>query len=601
MTDIDTLNVRVNALRQRHAGRDRRMAEVQAVRRGNFESIAPDLFNDQWARPIVANMIDTAARDTAAVLAPLPAFNCSAVNGLSDAAKRFAAKRTKIVRNYLAKSDFELQMQRGADQYNSYGMLVIAVEPDFEEMLPRFVVEDAIGAYPVLDKMGRTVEFARVDYRDWFQICADYPHIERLRDVYEPQGNTKVEVIKHVSRTGVVTVYLPLLGNQILEQFSNGLGRCHYVCVQRPGLDDEIRGAYDDVIWVQLARHRIQMLLMEGIDKAVRAPLVVPPDVSDVALGPDSVIHTQAGVQAVGRARLDMPAQAFGAVEQLKQEQMVGAMSPEARSGNLDASVITGQGVQQLMAGFSSQVASAQTSLKIAFRRMAAIAFEMDEKIFGEVRKEIRGNDNGTPFSTTYVASKDIDGDHTVDVTYGFAAGMDPNRALIFVLQAEAAALVSKEYARRALPVDINAVEEEKKIVMEQSRMALVQAWAALVQSIPQMVAAGQDVSGIITKHAEFIKLVGEGKSVEEAVQTALAPKEPPPGASSPGPSSPGSDSASGGPEGFTEQGMPAGLQPGMATEGQGGRPDLQMLFAGLTSAGNPNLGGQVSRMRPTA
>ena len=147
-----------------------------------------------------------------------------------------------------------------------------------------------------------------------------------------------------------------------------------------------------------------------------------------------------------------MPAQAFGAVEQLKQEQMVGAMSPEARSGNLDASVITGQGVQQLMAGFSSQIASAQSSFKVAFTRMTKLAFEMDEKLFPNVRKDLRGNDNGVPYATSYVASKDIDGDHTVDISYGFAAGMDPNRALVFILQAEAAGLVSKEYARRALP-----------------------------------------------------------------------------------------------------------------------------------------------------
>ena len=57
--------------------------------------------------------------------------------------------------------------------------------------------------------------------------------------------------------------------------------------MKRPGLDDEIGAPMRRcVIWVQLARHRIQMLLMEGVDKAVRAPLVVPPDVVDVALGP---------------------------------------------------------------------------------------------------------------------------------------------------------------------------------------------------------------------------------------------------------------------------------------------------------------------------
>lgn len=599
MSDISAIHARVQSLRARHAERDRRMAEVQAVRRGNFQAIAPDLFSDAWSRPIVANMIDTAARDSAAVLAPLPGFNCSASTGLSEAAKRFADKRSKIARNFLERSEFELQMMRGADQYNSYGMLVISVEPDFEENTPRFLIEDAVGSYPVWDKMDRTVEFARVSYRDWFSLCADYPELESVRNQYGELANSKVEVVKHVSRFGVVTVYLPQVGTTVLEQFSNGLGRCHYVCVKRPGLDDEIRGAYDDVIWVQLARHRIQMLLMEGVDKAVRAPLVVPPDVVDVALGPDAVIHTQQGAQSVGRARLDMPPQAFSAVEQLKQEQQVGSMSPEARSGNLDASVITGRGVQQLMAGFSAQIAAAQTSFKAAFRRMIQLAFEMDEKLFGQVRKELRGNDSGVPYATTYVPGKDINGDHTIDISYGFAAGLDPNRALIFLLQADAAQLVSKDYVRRNLPVDLNAVEEEKKIVVEQNRGALVQAWAALVQSIPQLIASGQDASGVLTKHAEFIRLIQQDKSVEDAVVAVLAPPKPTPEASNPG-SPPGSDSASGGgPEGFTGNGMPAGLQPGLATEGPGGRPDLAQMFAGITASGNPNLSGTISRMAP--
>jgi len=598
MSDIATIHARVQALRVRHARRDAVMAEVQAVRRGDFQSIAPDLFSDQWSRPIVANMIDTAARDVAAVLAPLPAFNCSAPNGLSDKARKFADKRTKIARSYVADSELELQMtERGADQFNTYGMLVIAVEPDFETNSPVFLIEDSVGAYPVWDRRGRTVEFARIEYRDWFALCAEYPQLERMRTLYE-SSNSQVEVARYVSRAGVCTVYLPQYGTTILEQFDTGMGRCNYVCVKRPGLDSEIRGAYDDVIWVQLARHRIQMLLMEGVDKAVRAPLVVPPDVVDIPLGPDAVIRTQQGAQAVGRARLDVPAQAFGAVEQLKQEQLTGAMSPEARSGSLDASVITGRGVQQLMSGFSEQIASGQTCIKAALRRAIQLAFEMDEKLFGEVRKDLRGNDNGVPYHTTYVPATDIAGDHTIDITYGFAAGLDPNRALVFLLQADAASLVSKDYVRRNLPVDLNAVEEEKKIVIEQNRGALVQAWAALVQSIPQLIASGQDASGVLTKHAEFIKLVSEGKSVEDAVVEVLAPQTAP-GVSSPG-SPPGSDSAPGAtPEGFTQQGLPAGLQPGLATEGPGGRPDLVQMFAGLTSGGNPNLGGQVSRMSP--
>lgn len=602
--DLGDIPARVDALRARYTLTDGRAAEIQAVRRGDFEAIAPDLFSDQFKRPVVANMIDTAARDMAAMLAPLPAFNCSASSMLSERAKSFADKRTKIARHYVESSDLELQMaDRGADNYNSYGMLVACVEPDFETKTPYIRIESAIGAYPVWNDKGETIEFARVYYRDWFSIEADYPHLADLKSKY-PMGvhsNNQVECVKYVSKSRCVT-YLPRMGNCTLEDFANPLGKCYYVVAKRPNAEEgAIKGAYDDVVWVQLARHRIQMLLIEGIDKSVRAPIIVPPDVDDVSLGPDGIIHTSAGAASVGRARLDMPSQAFGAVEQLKSEVQIGSMSPEARSGATDASVITGRGLQELAGGFSSQIAIAQSVFKSAYRRLIAMAFAMDEKIFGSIEKEIRGQDSGVPYSIKYRADKDIDGDHSIDISYGFAAGLDPNRSLVFLLQADGAGLVSKDYVRRSLPVDLNAAEEEKKIVVEQSRQSIILAFSALAQSIPQMAASGIDPTPVIAQQAMFISLLQKGLTVEEAATKALAPPPPPPGASTaPGATSGDTTSAPGGsPPGYEDSGLPSGLQPGLATEGPQGRPDLNTLFAGLSSSGNPNLQAGVSRMSP--
>jgi hypothetical protein len=600
--DLGGITTKVAALRARDTMRDARVAEVQAIRRGDFESIAPDLFSDEFSRPIVANMIDTAARDFAAMISPLPSFNCSAASMLSERAKAFADKRTKIVRNYVDSSELELQMvDRGGDHYNSFGLLVLCAEPDFETNTPRIGVESSIGAYAVWDSKGRTTEFARVYYQDWFTLCADYPGIRGLEKAH-PFGlmNGKVEIVKYVSDKRIVT-YLPKLGDYVLEDMVNPLGKCYYDVSKRPNFEDTPRGAYDDVVWVQLARHRIQMLLMEGVDKAVRAPLVVPMDVDDMALGPDGVIHTNAGAAAVGRARLDMPAQAFSAVEQLKQEQQIGSMSSEARSGQTDASQITGRGLQELAAGFNTQISVAQTVIRAGLKRVIKLCFEMDEKLFGNKEKEIRGNDSGVPYAIKYKPSRDIDGDHSVDITYGFAAGLDPNRALVFLLQADGAGLVSKDYVRRALPVDLNASEEEHKIVIEQSRNGLIMAMSALAQSIPQIAASGGDPMQIIGQQAKFIELLGKGKSVETAAQEALAPPPPPP--APPESSDPLAAAAggAGGASGFNDAGLPGDLGVGLASEGPNGRPDLQQMFAGLTGSGAPNLQAGISRYNPVA
>lgn len=604
--DLGDIPARVDALRARYSLLDSRNAEVQAVRRGDFESIAPDLFSDQFRRPVVANMIDTAARDMAAMLSPLPAFNCSAPSMLSERARKFADTRTKIARHYIQSSNLELQMaDRGADSYNSYGLLVACVEPDFEKKQPYIRIESSIGAYPVWNDKGKTVEFARIYYRDWFSIVADYPEVNYLKTAYPMgiQNNNLVQCVKYVSSKKCVT-YLPQMGNTPLENMANPIGECYYYVAKRPNAEENgIKGAYDDVIWVQLARHRIQMLLMEGIDKAVRAPIIVGPDVDDLALGPDGIIHTQGGAQSVGRARLDMPPQAFTAGELLKSEIQVGSMSSEARSGQTDASVITGQGLQQLAASFNTQISIGQTVLKTAFRELIGMAFRMDEKLFGSSKKEIRGNDNGVPYSISYTPDRDIAGDDTVDITYGFAAGLDPNRALVFLLQADGAGLVSKDYVRRSLPVDLNAAEEEKKIAVEQSRQSLIMSFSALSQSIPQMAASGMDPTPVIQQMAMFIQLLQKGLSVEDAASKAMAPPPFPPGASTTGtPGAPPGQSAPGGgaPAGFDpNSGLPGDIRPGLATEGPQGRPDLQSLVASLGSSGQPNLQAGVRRQNP--
>jgi hypothetical protein len=608
-SDLGQIPMRVAGLRARDYQRDARVSEVQAVRRGDFQSIAPDLFSDDFQRPIVANLIDTAARDFAAMVAPLPAFNCSASSMLNESAKKFADKRTKIARDYIQCSNLELQMMAsGADMYNSFGMIVFCVEPDFEDKAPRIFVESSIGAYAVKNHKGRTVEFVRVSYIDWFALVADYPQLRGMQSKYPfALPNGKVEIVKYCSDERV-TKYLPKMGDYVLEDMPNPLGKCYYEVGFRPNFEESPRGAYDDVVWVQLARHRIQMLLMEGVDKAVRAPLVVPMDVDDLALGADGIIHTNGGAASVGRARLDMPPQAFSAVEQLKQEQQLGSMSSEGRSGQTDASVITGRGLQELAAGFDSQIAVAQTILKASYKRTIQLCFEMDEKIFGNAKKDIQGNDSGVPYSITYQPSKDIDGDHTIDITYGFAAGLDPNRALVFLLQADGAGLVSKDYIRRNLPVDLNAAEEEKKIVIEQSRAGLVQAMSALAQSIPQLAASGGDPVQIISQQATFIQLLGKGKDIEDAAVAAFAPPKPPKGAPSatdasglPGSQDDGSGGA-GGPQGFdSSTGLPGQLSPNLATQGPNARPDLQSMFAGLGASGNPDLKAGVSRQQPVA
>jgi hypothetical protein len=594
--DVKRIAVRVEALRAKYAGRDRRAAEVRLVRAGEFEKIAPDLFSDEWPRPVIANIVENAARDFASVLAPLPAFSCSSSSMLAESARKSADKLTKIVNIYPEFSRLQVQMLGGADQYNSYGMLVTSVQPDFDHKMPFIHVESALGAYPVLNARGDVTEFARVVYRDWFDLCADYPELSLMDRSKHPGAmlGNRVQVVKWSDRERTVC-YLPDFKNYVFDEFENPLGECPYVVSQRPSLDGEtVYGAYDDTAWVMLAAHRLQMLTLQGVDDAVNAPLVVPMDVGDVPMGPGAVIHTSAGATAVGRARLDMPPQAFNAAELLKEETRRSAGSPEARSGSIDASVITGRGVQQLMAGWDTQISAAQLMFTDHFSRVLGKCLTMDEQFWADEDKTVRGNDNGVPYEVKYRPSRDIAGRRDVDVSYGFTAGLTPNQALVYLLQVDGAGIVSKDLVRRSLPVAVNASEEEKKIQVEQLRGSLVEAMAATAQAIPQMAAQGMDPAEILGKSAAVVQGLSKGRSIEDVMQKVFAPPKAAEAAPE-APVAPGEAEAQAGAGGAAEELMSAlgGGQSG------GYSPELRMLFAGADQSGAPSIRSGVSRRVP--
>ena len=159
--DGDTSSLRAikshyDRMKARWGERDQRMQNVLAVRQGRMRDVYPDLFPEgPFDRGIVANMVDVAARDLSEVMAPLPAFNCASAKMVSDTAREFAEKRTRIVNGYLDYSDVQRQMYTAADRYFTYGFVPAIVEIDAKNQMPRITFMDSIGAYPVFNRWGQ--------------------------------------------------------------------------------------------------------------------------------------------------------------------------------------------------------------------------------------------------------------------------------------------------------------------------------------------------------------------------------------------------------------------------------------------------------------
>ena len=578
---MEQVAARVEALRYRNTERDARNQDVLAVRKGQISQVYPDFFPDGVDANVVANFIDVVARDLSEVMAPLPAVNCSAANSVSDKARSFADKRTRIASNYFSHSDLAVQMYSGADWYLTYGFVPFMIELDEEAKMPRIRIENPIGAYPEFDRYGRCVAFAKRYIMTLGELVSQFPEFEREllgANGYKQDLYSQVEMIRYYDKDQSL-IYLPTRKNLVLSYAANPLGKMMVVVARKPSIDGELRGQFDDVLGIQLLRNRFALLAMEAAEKSVQAPIVLPQDVQELQLGGDAVIRT-ANPAGFRRVELNIPQGAFTESQLLNQELRAGTRYPEGRSGNIDASIVTGQGVQALMGAFDTQVKSAQAIFASSLRDVISMCFEIDEKMYPE-EKTIRGVDSGSPYEITYKPSKDIKGDYSADVRYGMLAGLNPAQGLIFMLQALGGGLISKDMAMRELPFTVNVTQELEKIEIENMRQSLLGGITAMAQAIPAMATSGGNPSDIVTKIAGVITARQKGVTLEDAVAEIFAPEQPVPSVgAAPSPVEQPSPVPGAAPAG----GLPPEAAMGMAPPAQA--PDIQTILSTLSGSG---------------
>ncbi len=543
------------------------------------------MFSEDYPKPLVANFIDVAARDLAEAMAPLPSFNCSAANMVSDAARKAADTRTRIANFYASLSELQLQMYEAADWYNTYGMMVGLVEMDYDSNNPRLRLLNPWGVYPEMDRFGRTISLTQVINIDSESLAAQYPEYadQILAKNNYQQGSPYISMIRYHDADQDL-IFLPERKNLTLARTPNPIGKCLAKVAIRPSLDGQARGQFDDVLSVQLARARFAILQIQAAEKSIQAPIAIPQDVQELALGPDSIMRS-AQPQNIRRVSLDLPPGLFAESGALERELRLGARYPESRSGNINASVITGRGVQELQAGFDTQIKSAQAQFARMFSDLLGLCFEVDDKLFPNIQKVIKGSEDGTPYVLKYTPSRDIKGEYGVDVRYGIMSGMDPSRAIIALLQMRSDKLVSRDYVRREIPMDLNVSQEEQRVDIEEMRDALRVSVAQYAQAIPALAAQGQDPSEIVSRIAAVIQGRQKGLSLESVVEKAFAP---PPAPEMPPqmPSMPGAEQmlpAAGAASAPASQ-QPPNPQGGMAPAA-GQKPDIASLLAGITGA----------------
>lgn len=466
-------------------------------------------------------------------------------------------------------------------------------------------------AYPQLDLRGRVVSYTKVWRETAAQLADKFPQyadriLARNTDLRgEGSPDALLECIKYCDKDHYV-LYLPERSNLVLMAHPNFFGKVPIALAVKPSFDDQTRGQFDDVPYMQLARQRMALLGLQATQQTVRAPLAIPPDVQKIAFGDDAVIRTSRP-QDIRRVGTDMPVAAFQQEQMLAEEIQRATRTPAAATGDVQASIITGRGVEALNSGYDIQVATGQTIIGNALQNALSLAFEMDEYYWPDHDKNIRGMVNGAPYDEMYRPRRDIHGNHQVQVSYGFASGLNPNQALIFLLQLRGDQQVSRDFVQRQLPMDIDVSQMQANIDIEQVQDALKQGIFAMLSSAGIMAQQGIDPTDVLRKAAAIIEKREKGVPIHTAILDTFAP--PPPKNSPAGALPPGAPGAPGGAAGGEGAGVPFGMNPGtglpggtapgQAQLGPGGKPDVMTLLASLSGKGGPNLGTSIKRSVP--
>lgn len=579
---------RFELLKRKNVERDKRMRDILSVRSGHSELVFDGLFPSDWPKPIVANFIDVVASDTAEMVGVMPTLTAAGDSILDESKRSRADRLTKIANYYPYASRFGSRLLTGADRLNTYGFLPLRIEANYDEMRPHIHVDDPMGAYVDFDRWGSVVCYGKRWTKKVSDLAALFPEYADKLDPYKTRRSSEatIEIVKWWDADRCV-LFVPEREALVLAQYENPIKRVPVAVAVRPSLDDQMRGAFDDVLWVYAAKAKLAMLSLEAVQKAVEAPIALPADVQELAFGPDAIIRSQTP-EKIRRVALELPQSALIEGRLLDEELRLGTRFPEARAGNLDASIVTGRGVQALMGGFDARIKTAQAVLGEAIADAISMCLEMDEALWPDQPKVVQSAHNGTPYELKYTPGRDIKGNYNVAYEYGIMAGLDPNRALVWGLQALGAGLTSKSFLRRNLPVSMNVAEEEKVIDVEKLREALLSSVQGYAQAIPQMAASGQDPMQVVDVLASLVESRKKGVPIEEAVKSAFTPPQPPAGSPEPPMPEMGAPMDQMAPSGTPE--LAAGPQ---------APPPMQQLLAGLTESGRPQMASRVVRQVP--
>lgn len=459
--DEEQVGRHVRALKDLHVERRDMRRIIRDICDGGPGGLAA-LFGDDvqsmdWRLP-VANYILSGIERRAEKLGVMPGLKVDpAREGFASESER-AEKRENIVRGYDDISNLQRNLKQQGLWLPGYGFCPWVVWPKWWRGYPYPTMElrDPFNAFPgefVAGGQPENVAFIRTMNRQ--DVARIWPNATTyMRDAqtggvvlasrygassdagsgWENRTGSGVEIAEYWCADGVYIIMLDGDRNDLLDFVPNLIdGRPLFHIVQRV-VFNQLRGEFDEVVGLQGADAKLNLLIQIATEDAVFAPYVRqtsnPGQPFEIGRFAVNDIEPGGDIKRISGGSINP--QLFMQTNNLEDQLRTTANYSEIEDGQSPAPWATDRGLGRLEGAGDRRITWYFDLVKESLEGPEAldgIRLQMDEALeerWGVETKPIPGSAGGTD---TYRASSDIDGRHQTRREYGYMAGWDePNK-----------------------------------------------------------------------------------------------------------------------------------------------------------------------------
>ncbi len=479
MTEHNDIPRQYTNLRNRWTERDERVRIMDSVVRGDWQALGPDGEGLENRSP---NLVQVALEDTAETASLVPTVRVIPSTG-SDLSKNKAMAMERLAASYLDVSQIELLEIQSLMDLAGFGYFVWVVTFNPETGSPVIEWRDPRTCYPsegwrTFDSVREAV-FARELYcrqlpedhqmklRSEIMLSEDDSddYLDRRITVIEKYCESTIEVYGMYQSgwrsPGMGITWVPVL----LESAETPYGICPVVIGQRPSLDNEPRGQFDQVIQVMQAHIRLMAMVLDYADQAVYSDVWVKDLVGQMSFGGGAYI--QLGPQgAIGRVP---PAVSSMSVQQeldsLVTNIHLGGRWPKSRPGEVDQAIASAKFIEATAGMMNTVIRTMHLVMKRALEQALRIALVVD--VTEGPDRTVAGILRNQQFLVER-KKNDIDLKARLRVDYGIGLGRDAAQTMVLGIQGMQTGIFSKEFVQDNFEGIQDVERERQRIDLQQ-------------------------------------------------------------------------------------------------------------------------------------